>query len=76
MAAGTGLPPALVRYWTAGAGGAKIAWNAPGDFDRCRTLINAEIVKGGDAPLGDHVISGLCSTLHLIATGHRPGEHG
>lgn len=73
MAAGTGLPPQLVRYWTAGAGAAKIAWGSPGDFDRCRVEINAEVSKDGK-PLADHVISGLCATLHKIATGATPGH--
>jgi hypothetical protein len=74
MHPGTGLPPQLLRYWTAGAGGAKIAWGTPGDFDRCRVNIQAEITKGGQAPLSDRVISGLCATLHHIATGATPGH--
>lgn len=74
MAAGTGLPPQLITYWTTGPGGARIAWNSPGDFDRCRTMINAEVSEDGP-PLSDRVISGLCSTLHKIATGERPGKH-
>lgn len=75
MAAGTGLPPALLKYWLTGPGAAKIVWNSPGDFNRCRINIQAEIVKDGRAPLPDHVISGLCATLHKMATGGRPG-HG
>ena len=80
MAAGTGLPPQLLQYWTAGPGAAKIRWGTPGDFDRCRHLVNEAVVKGGEAPLSDRVISGLCATLHKIATGaspgHAPGEGG
>lgn len=72
---GTGLPPALIRYWTVGPGAAKIAWNTPGDFDRCRVNIQAEITKDGRPPLSDRVISGLCATLHKMTTGGSPG-HG
>jgi hypothetical protein len=74
MAAGTGMPPQLIRYWTTGAGAAKIRWNTPGDFGRCETNIQKEVTKGG-APLPDNVVKGLCATLHKIATGGSPG-HG
>lgn len=74
MAAGTGMPPQLVRYWTVGAGGAKIGWNAPGDFDRCVAAIQEEVGSEGK-PLSDRVVKGLCATLHKIATGGSPG-HG
>lgn len=74
MAAGTGLPPQLIAYWTKGQGAAKIGWGEPGDFDRCRVAINEKVTEDGDAPLPDRVISGLCSTLHVIATGARPGH--
>lgn len=71
---GTNLPPALVAYWTKGEGAAKIGWGQGGDFARCKLEINAAIVKGGKKPLSDRVISGLCSDLHVIATGARPGH--
>lgn len=74
MAAGTGLPPHLVTYWTTGPGGARINWGVPGDFDRCRIAINAKVVEDGKAPLPDRVISGLCATLHKVATGATPGN--
>lgn len=74
MAAGTGLPPQLIKYWVAGPGAAKIAWNTPGDFNRCVVNIQAEVSKHG-APLSDHVVKGLCATLHKLATGGSPG-HG
>lgn len=79
MAEGTQLPPQLIRYWVAGEGAAKIKWNTPDDFYRCRTLVNEAIVKGGGKPLSGPVISGLCATLHRLATGgfapgHAPGE--
>ena len=77
MAAGTGLPPRLIEYWVHGEGAAKIRWDAPegGDFDRCRIEIQKAITDGGGKPLPDREISGLCSTLHLMATSARPG-HG
>lgn len=80
MAVGTGLPPALIHYWSEGGkGGAEINWGVSGDFDRCRVLVNEAIVKGGKPPLSDGVISGLCATLHKLNTGaspgHAPGEH-
>jgi hypothetical protein len=74
MAEGTGLPPHLIRYWTAGPGAAKINWGTPGDFDRCRIAINEKVTEGGDKPLSDRVISGLCATLHKVATGSTPGN--
>jgi hypothetical protein len=73
VAEGTQLPPQLLKYWTVGAGGAKIAWGTPGDFDRCRVNIQAEVSKDG-APLPARVIDGLCATLHRVATGATPGN--
>ena len=75
MAAGTGMPPKLIKYWgKGGEGGQKIQWGISGDFDRCRTLVNEAIVKGGGKPLADRVISGLCATLHKMNTGATPGH--
>lgn len=74
MAEGTQLPPQLIKYWTAGPGAAKIAWNTPGDFMRCVAAIQAEVSEDGP-PLSDHVVKGLCATLHKMATGGSPG-HG
>lgn len=71
--AGTRLPPQLLKYWVAGPGAAKIGWGAPGDFNRCRVNIQAEVSEKG-APLAPHIIDGLCATLHKIATGARPGH--
>jgi hypothetical protein len=73
MAEGTQLPPQLARYWLSGPGAAKIAWDTPGDFNRCRTNIQAEVSKDG-APLPPRVLDGLCATLHKIATGATPGN--
>ncbi len=69
----TRLPPALLAYWTKGKGAAKINWGVPGDFDRCIVNIQAEVSEGGK-PLSDHVVKGLCATLHKIATGATPGH--
>jgi hypothetical protein len=73
MAAGTGMPPQLVRYWTTGAGAAKIRWGSPGDFSRCVLNIQKEASKDGK-PLPDNVVKGLCATLHRAATGATPGN--
>jgi hypothetical protein len=73
MAAGTQLPPQLIRFWAAGAGGARIRWGESGDFDRCITNIQAEVGKDGK-PLPDRVVKGLCATLHKLATGATPGH--
>ena len=79
MAAGTGMPPQLLKYWLTGPGAAKIKWGVPGDFDRCIRNIQSEVADHG-APLSDHVIKGLCATLHKMSTGatpgHAPGEGG
>lgn len=64
----------LMRYWAEGEGAIKIKWGIPGDFDRCIREIQAAVVKDGGPPLSDHVIKGLCSNLHLRATGGRPGH--
>jgi hypothetical protein len=74
MAEGTQMPPALLKFWLTGAGAARIAWNSPGDYERCIVNIQAEVSKHG-APLSDRTIHGLCATLHKMATGGRPG-HG
>jgi hypothetical protein len=64
----------LMEYWAHGEGAAKIRWNVPGDFDRCIMHVQEAVTKGGNAPLSDHVIKGLCSNLHVRATGARPGH--
>lgn len=68
------MPPQFIRYWTAGAGAAKIRWGIPGDFDRAIRAIQAEIVKHGEHPLPDHEIKGLVATLHKMVTGATPGH--
>jgi len=79
MAVGTELPPHLVRYWTVGPGGQAIHWNSSGDWQRCVDAVQAAVTKGGKPPLSAHMVEGMCSTLHRIATGgfspgHAPGE--
>ena len=56
----------LMNYWAHGEGAAKIDWGTDGDWARC-------VVE-----LGKHVspaiVKGLCSNLHVRATGARPGH--
>jgi hypothetical protein len=54
------------EYWTTGAGGIKIRWGQPGDFSRCVRLIREH------TPMTDP--EGYCATLHVRATGARPGH--
>ena len=70
---GTGMPHQLLSYWLHGEGAAKIMWGQSGDYDRCIVNVQAEVSKHG-APLSDRVIHGLCDTLHVMATGARPGH--
>lgn len=56
----------LMAYWAHGAGAAKIQWGKDGDFDRCRV----ELGKYVDPK----IVDGLCSNLHVRATGARPGH--
>lgn len=55
----------LHEYWVHGKGAAKIAWGAPGDFDRCV----AELGKY----IGDP--QGYCNLAHHAATGMWPAQH-
>lgn len=63
----TAMPPQLVKYWTAGAGAAKIRWNIRGDFKRCRRQL-AKYLKPGQ-------LAGACNELHKLATGRWTGSH-
>lgn len=58
----------LRRYWTEGAGAAKIAWGAPGDFNRCRTQLSKYVMR-------PDWLAGLCANMHFDALGFWPGEH-
>ncbi len=64
----------LKAYWRNGPGAARIAWNTPGDFDRCVANIQEAVTKGSHTPLPDVMIKGLCATLHREATGATPGN--
>lgn len=56
----------LRRYWTKGAGAAKIRWGIPGDFNRCRRQL-AKYVK-------PQYLSGYCANRHYDALGFWPGR--
>lgn len=56
----------LMAYWSHGAGAALIGWDTPGDFARCEL----QLAKYVDPK----ILPGLCSNLHLRATGARPGH--
>jgi phage head maturation protease len=55
----------LHRYWVHGPGAARIAWGAPGDFDRC-------VAEPGKY-LGNP--RGYCDLAHHAATGMWPAQH-
>lgn len=57
----------LMSYWTKGAGAAKIRWGTDGDFDRCVVELRKHVPATID-------VKGLCSNLHVKATGARPGH--
>jgi hypothetical protein len=56
----------LMEYWAHGEGAAKIGLGTPGDFDRCVVELTPKV--------GTKIVKGLCSNLHLRATGARPGH--
>jgi hypothetical protein len=56
----------LMEYWAHGPGAAKIGWGTAGDFKRCE----AELSKY----VSPSIVAGLCSNLHVRATGARPGH--
>ena len=56
------------RYWTKGEGAAKIAWGAPGDFERCRSQLR-KYVQNPDW------LAGLCANMHKEALGIWPAQH-
>jgi hypothetical protein len=55
-----------MRYWAEGPGAAKIQWGVAGDFDRCVVELSKHVGPG--------IVKGLCSNLHVRATGARPGH--
>ena len=56
----------LMRYWATGEGAVKIRWGVPGDFDRCVVQLSKYVSPA--------IVKGLCSNLHVRATGFRPGH--
>lgn len=56
---------ALKRYWTIGAGGRKIRWNTPGQFDRCVRQLRPYLGARAE---------GYCALRHKEMTGVYPGD--
>lgn len=56
----------LMAYWAEGTGAAKIAWNSPGDYDRCLIELGKYVSPG--------IVHGLCQNLHQRATGFPAGK--
>lgn len=56
----------LRRYWTVGAGGAKIRWGTPGDFTRCARLLSEHMTP--------ERAKGYCANRHKEMTGMWPGD--
>lgn len=63
---GGGGTQKLMEYWAHGEGAAKINWGVDGDFDRCVAHLSKYVSPG--------IVKGLCSNLHVRATGARPGH--
>ncbi|MFE0794780.1 hypothetical protein [Streptomyces mutabilis] len=62
---GRGNAAALRRYWSTGAGAAKIRWGTPGDWTRC----NRQLSKYMGAKA-----RGYCNLLHRRNTGVYAGS--
>lgn len=60
------MPEQLMRYWSTGAGAAKINWGTKDDFYRCKTALAQYVDEG--------MLDGLCNNLHRRATGYPPGQ--
>ena len=56
----------LMEWWAHGPGAARIQWGVPGDFDRCVAELSEHV--------SPTIVKGLCSNLHVRATGARPGH--
>ena len=56
----------LRHYWTTGEGGAKIAWNTPGDFTRCTRFLSEHMTP--------ERAKGYCANRHKEMTGMWPGD--
>jgi hypothetical protein len=55
------------RYWTKGAGAAKIRWGVPGDFNRCRSQLRKYVRN-------PKWLAGTCANMHKEALGFWPGQ--
>jgi hypothetical protein len=55
------MPPKLKKYWTAGAGAAKIAWGTPGAWRRCHRYLSKY--------LGPSQVAGACTNLGKLRGG-------
>jgi len=55
----------LRRYWSSGAGGAKIRWGTPGDWTRCTRQLHKYMGAGA---------KGYCQLLHIRTTGVATGS--
>lgn len=62
------MPEHLQRYWTEGAGAARVRWFVRGAFRRCRRVLRTEGVPG-------RMLDGTCANLYHRATGRWPGAH-
>ncbi len=58
----------LKRYWTVGAGGRRVRWGTPGQFNRCVKLIEKYAVKEGFSA------EGFCARLYHEMNGEWPGK--
>lgn len=61
------MPEHLQRYWTEGAGAARVRWFVRGAFRRCRRVLRSEGVPG-------RMLDGTCANLYHRATGRWPGS--
>jgi len=60
------MPAQLLKYWTEGAGAAKLHWGVPGDFDTCLAVVGKYVPAA--------MVKGMCANLHRRATGGWPGH--
>lgn len=60
------IPGQLRRYWTRGAGAAKIRWGTDGAYNRCLRNLRKHVSR--------EQLNGLCANLEKAATGHWPAE--
>jgi hypothetical protein len=60
-------PLALRRYWTTGAGGARIRWGSPGAWTRCHRNLSKYV--------GPFRARGLCTNLGKVMGGYGVAHH-